>query len=164
MKVSSLRAPRTAAAAGQLRLDAFLPYRLSVASNAVSRLISTAYAERFGISIPEWRIIAVLRELGPASQQDLVARTLMDKVTVSRAAQSMDRRGLIRRLPDPDDGRARRVALTPSGERLHAEVAPMALRLEQELLGGVSDREAELLLSLLVRLQDAADRIAAGET
>ena len=66
-----------------LQLDSYLPYRLSVASNAVSGLIARAYEDRFGLSIPQWRLICVLAEDGPATQGQLVARTVMDKVTVS---------------------------------------------------------------------------------
>ena len=68
-----------------LRLDGYLPYRLSVASNAVSRLIARAYEDRFGLTIPQWRLIAVLAEDGPLTQQAIGSRTVMDKVTVSRA-------------------------------------------------------------------------------
>ena len=73
-----------------LRLDSYLPYRLSVASNAVSGLIARAYEDRFGLTIPQWRLVCVLAEEGGLTQVQIVARTVMDKVTVSRAAIRKD--------------------------------------------------------------------------
>src|SRR5579859_2632253 len=83
----------------RLRLDSYLPYRLSVASNAVSRLIARAYEDHFGLTIPQWRLIAVLAEDGPLTQQAIGVRTVMDKVTVSRATQGLVKRKLVQRAP-----------------------------------------------------------------
>ena len=85
-----------------LALDDYLPYRLSVASNAVSRLIARAYEDRFGLTIPQWRLMAVLAE-GALTQQAIVAKTAMDKVTVSRAAQGLVTRHLIARAAHEAD-------------------------------------------------------------
>ena len=82
---------------GGLQLDSYIPYRLSVASNAVSGLIARAYEDRFGLSIPQWRLVCVLAEDGGLTQVQIVARTVMDKVTVSRAAQGLVKRHLIAR-------------------------------------------------------------------
>ncbi len=97
------RAPST------LKLQDYLPYRLSVAANAVSRLIAQAYEEKFGLKIPQWRLIAVLADEGSLTQQALCGHTIMDKVTVLRAAQGLLRRRLIKRLPNTDDGRSHRL-------------------------------------------------------
>ncbi len=70
-----------------LRLDDYLPYRLSVAANEVSRLVARAYEDRFGISIPQWRILANLAERSPLTPLKISRCTVMDKVTVSRATQ-----------------------------------------------------------------------------
>ena len=80
-----------------LKLDDFLPYRLSIASNTASDAIARAYRTLFGLRVPEWRLIAVLAEGGAMSQQALCGRTQMDKVTVSRAAIALADRGLIQR-------------------------------------------------------------------
>src|ERR1700683_2186851 len=66
----------------RLQLQEYLPYRLSVAANAVSRLIARAYEDQFGLTIPQWRVMAVLGDEGARTQQSLCGRTLMDKVTV----------------------------------------------------------------------------------
>src|ERR1700744_5424852 len=117
-----------------LRLDGYLPYRLSVASNAVSRLIARAYEDRFGLTIPQWRLIAVLGESGPLTQQAIGTRTVMDKVTVSRATQGLVKRRLVERAPHDVDGRSHHLGLTTAGERLYAEVSPVALEYERQLL------------------------------
>jgi DNA-binding MarR family transcriptional regulator len=145
--------------AAALSLSAFLPYRLSIAANAASDVIAGAYARQFRLSIPEWRLIAVLKEAGEATQQDLVARTRMDKVTVSRAAQRLAKRSLIVRRVDDQDARARRVALTDAGVALHAAVAPTALAYERALLAGFAPEEREALTDMLTRLTEAADAL-----
>ncbi|MGQ3015984.1 MarR family winged helix-turn-helix transcriptional regulator [Phenylobacterium sp.] len=145
-----------------LQLDAYLPYRLSVASNAVSRLIARAYEDRFGLSIPQWRLICVLAEDGPMNQSALVSRTGMDKVTVSRAAQGLAKRHLLERSQNDQDGRSHVVALSLEGVRLHAEIAPLALAYEAALISGLDPSEVALLKRLLMRLQAAAG-VLAGE-
>src|SRR3569833_2712229 len=109
-----------------LKLDAYLPYWLSAASNAVSRLIARAYEDRFGLSIPQWRLIAVLGEHGPLTQQAIATRTVMDKVTVSRATQGLEKRRLVERAPHDDDGRSHHLALSKTGARLDEALAPVA--------------------------------------
>jgi len=144
---------------GDLRLDAYLPYRLSVASNAVSGLIARAYQDRFGLGVPQWRLICVLAEDGSMTQGQLVARTVMDKVTVSRAAQGLLKRHLVSRSDHHADGRSHVLQLSPQGERLHAEIAPLALAYEQSLIAGLKPDEVDGLKRLLLRLQDAATQL-----
>lgn len=147
-----------------LRLDAYLPYRLSVASNAVSGLIARAYQDRFGLTIPQWRVICVLAEesaLTPngLTQGQIVARTVMDKVTVSRAAQGLVKRHLVGRSEHHADARSHVLALTVEGRRLYAEIAPLALAYEAALIAGLAPDEVALLKRLLTRLQAAAGQL-----
>ena len=144
-----------------LRLDAYLPYRLSVASNEVSRLIARAYEDRFGLSGPQWRLICILAEDGPSTPQSVVARTATDKVIISRAAQALTARRLIQRTPNAADGRSHHLELTETGRRLHAEVTPLALKYEQEVIVGLSEAEVEGLQRLLRRIEQTAARLAA---
>jgi DNA-binding MarR family transcriptional regulator len=143
-----------------LRLDSYLPYRLSVASNAVSGLIARAYEDRFGLTVPQWRLICVLAEDGGLSQVQIVARTVMDKVTVSRAAQGLVKRRLVARSQNTADGRSHVLALTAEGRGLHAEIAPLALAYEAALIAGLAPDEVALLKRLLGRLQTAAGQLA----
>lgn len=149
--------------AAGLRLDAYLPYRLSVASNAVSGLIARAYQDRFGLSIPQWRVVCVLAEDGASTQGQIVARTVMDKVTVSRAARGLLKRGLVARSEHEADARSHVLDLTADGRRLHAGIAPLALAYEAALIAGLAPGEVALLRRLLGRLQAAAGQLA-GET
>jgi DNA-binding MarR family transcriptional regulator len=146
-----------------LRLDGYLPYRLSVASNAVSRLIARAYEDRFGLTIPQWRLIAVLAEDGPLTQQAIGARTVMDKVTVSRATQGLVKRRLVQRAPHDADGRSHHLALSKAGERLYSEVSPVALEYEARLLQQFDPAAVEELKRVLRHLESAAEVLSAAE-
>ncbi len=139
-----------------LTLDEYLPYRLAVASSAVSMLISTAYDSLYGLKIPEWRLIVVLREDGPSTQQALVKRAGMDKVTISRAAQGLAKRRLITRAPHEHDGRSHHLILTAEGERLFADVAPAAVEYEKVIFADFTPDEVSQLKSLLRRAEEAA--------
>lgn len=146
--------------ANDLVLDAYLPYRLSVASNAVSRLIARAYEDRFGLTIPQWRLLCIVAEDCEAAPSTVVARSGMDKVTVSRAAQGLLKRRLIERSDNEADGRSHLLRLTEAGESLHREIAPLALAYEAALISGLAPDEVALLKRLLMRLQGAASALA----
>jgi DNA-binding MarR family transcriptional regulator len=135
----------------KLRLQDYLPYRLSVASNAVSQLIARSYEEKFALKIPQWRLLAVLADEGPLTQQ-----TIMDKVAVLRAAQALLRRRLVKKLPNDRDGRSHRLLLTKSGARLYARIVPLALKYEAELLAGIEKHDIDRLEQLLRQLERAA--------
>ncbi len=141
-----------------LKLSDYLPYRLSVASNEVSRLIAESYEDRFGLKIPEWRVIAVLAEFNAHTQAEIVAKTAMDKVTVSRTVASLVARDLVRRSINEADGRSQIVALTKAGKRLFDDIAPLARDYEARLLDGFSPREIDSLKTLLQRIEARARR------
>ena len=145
-----------------LQLDSYLPYRLSVASNAVSRLIARAYEDRFGLTIPQWRLIAVLAEDGPLTQQAMGVRTAMDKVTVSRATRGLAKRRLVQRAPHDADGRSHHVMLSKAGARLYSEIAPVALEYEQRLLRELDPAAVASLKQFLLHLERSAAELAAG--
>ncbi|NQY98790.1 MAG: winged helix-turn-helix transcriptional regulator [Henriciella sp.] len=135
-----------------LKLDGFLPYRLSVLSNAVSSKIAAIYEREFELSVWQWRIIAVLGERGGLTSTEVAQRTLMDKPTVSRAAASLIERGILERHIDSDDRRRAPMQLTEEGQAIYAAVIPRALENERELLDALSPEEAETLHALLSRL------------
>ena len=139
-----------------LKLDQFLPYRLSIASNRVSSAIATAYQALFGLRIPEWRLIAVIAESDGLTQQALGAATRMDKVTVSRAAIALVDRGLVERRPNPDDQRSHLLSLTAAGQTLYESVAPKALELEAQVFAGFSAGELATFKAMLERLEASA--------
>lgn len=143
-------------------LAGFLPYQLSVASNAVSSLIAERYRKRFGLKIPEWRIMAVLGDAGTMTQRALTAATLMDKVAVNRAVKVLEERGLIARVPNPEDGRSHLLELTGEGRAIHAEVMPLARATERELLAELAPEDEAALRRLLAGLRARAGLLARG--
>ena len=145
----------------ELKLEDFLPFRLSVASDAVAGLITRACQERFGLTVPQWRLICVLAGEPRLTQAQLVSRTVMDKVTVSRAAQGLLKRGLVHRSDNLADGRSHVLTLSDEGLRLFSEVAPLARAYEAALIAGLAPEEVALLRRMLDRLQSAATALAA---
>ncbi|MFC3443442.1 MarR family winged helix-turn-helix transcriptional regulator [Sphingobium rhizovicinum] len=135
-----------------LRLDAFIPYRLSYTSNLVSHSIAERYEALFGISIPEWRVIAWVAETDGITQQEICSRTRMDKVSISRAAMSLVHRGLLERKPNVEDKRSHLLILSQAGEELYAAIAPKAIELEQRIFSRFTPEEMENFRSMLRRI------------
>ena len=125
-------------------LDRFLPYRLSVLTNVVSSTIAEAYQRRFGLSIPEWRVLAVLARHPGLSAAEVARLTRMDAVAVSRAVARLLAAGRLRRTIARDDRRRSVLAVTAAGTAVYREVAPLALGYERELLAtlGAAERAA----------------------
>ena len=145
-----------ASAMSSLKLGAFLPYRLSIVSNAVSDAVASTYQAMFGLRIPEWRLITIIAEEGASTQHVLTAATRMDKVTVSRAAIALVERGLVERLPNTRDRRSHLLALTSDGQMLYEQIVPMALEMEQRIIGGLAGEEIDQFRRTLDRIEAAA--------
>ena len=143
--------------ARRLKLDRFLPYRLSITSNLVSGRIARVYESLFGLTIHEWRLVTVTAEAGAITQAELGERTRMDKVTVSRAAIALVGRGLLARSPNEGDRRSHLLSLTGEGEALYAAVAPKALELERRLFARFDAGELRQLTEMLRRIDAAAE-------
>jgi DNA-binding MarR family transcriptional regulator len=139
-----------------LELDSFLPYRLSVLSNTVSGAIASSYSARFGLSIPEWRVMAVLGRYPKLSSADIAVRTAMDKVQVSRAVARLLKGRRIERVRDAGDGRVWRLELTPIGRAVYAQIVPLALSFERKLTDALSARDR----AEFSRLVEALTRVA----
>ena len=138
------------------RLAEFLPYQLSIASNAVSARIAEQYRRRFDLKTTEWRIMAVLGDSGPLTQRDLSQATLMDKVPVNRACRKLEDRGLAARRPNESDGRSHLLELTAEGRAVHSRIMPLARAIERELFGALGEEDRTRLRELLVRVREAA--------
>ncbi len=137
-------------------LEEFLPYRLSILSNRVSRAIAARYAKTFGLTIPEWRIIAVLGRRPGLTAKEVAEATEMDKVAVSRAVARLVAARRVAARADVEDARRQLLTLTREGEALHARIAPIALAAEEKLLRALDRDERVQLDRLLDRLLDAA--------
>jgi len=141
------------------RLSSFLPYQLSTASNAVSGRIALEYRTRFGLSVPEWRVMAVLGDSGALTQRDLTRRTLMDKVAVNRACRVLEERELAVREPNENDGRSHLLALTETGQAMHGQIMPLATEMERRIFEGFNDTEVATFRMILEKVRHAADGI-----
>lgn len=143
----------------ELILENFLPYRLAVLSNTVSTTVARAYDKRFNVSIPEWRVIAVLGRFPGLSAVEVAERTLMDKVAVSRAVTKLIKNGRIDREFADADKRRSILNLSEEGKKLHDEIAALALQFERDLLQGFSSEEMDNLNSIMERLLARASLI-----
>jgi DNA-binding MarR family transcriptional regulator len=141
-------------------LERFLPYRLSVLSNLVSSAIADAYRRRFGLTIPEWRVIAVLSRHPGLAAAEVADLTRMDAVAVSRAVARLLRAGRLRRSVDSDDRRRSVLSVSPAGAAVYREVAPLALRYERDLLATLTRPQRAVLQEALDTLTARAQSLA----
>jgi DNA-binding MarR family transcriptional regulator len=141
----------------------FLPYRLSVTTNRISRTFARRYAEAFDLTIPEWRVLAVVGNFAPMSSSDICIKTAMDKVKVSRAVSSLVDRGLLDRATDPRDQRMHCLGLSRRGERVYDGVVPLALALEDQLTSALSGNERVTLNRILDKLNACVDGLGEAE-
>jgi len=141
-------------------LERFFPYRIAVLGNVLGSAIATSYEERFGISIPEWRVIAVLTRYPGLSAREVAEKTRMDAVAVSRAVGKLLKAGRIRRTVATDDRRRSVLQVSAAGALVYREVAPVALEYERVLLESLQPQERATLDQLLRTLMERADSLA----
>lgn len=137
-----------------LELEHFLPYRLSILSNAISQSIADDYQRRYDLSVTEWRVMAVLARFDGLSAREVAERTLMDKVAVSRALARLVEAGRVTRATHAGDKRRSVLGLSEAGWALHDEVAPMARAREREVLTKLDGEEQRWLTRILDRLME----------
>ncbi|MGE3105877.1 MAG: MarR family winged helix-turn-helix transcriptional regulator [Lysobacterales bacterium] len=138
-----------------LELDRFLPYRLSVLSNRISAAIAGDYAERFDLSVTEWRVLAILGRAPGASASEVAERAAMDKVAVSRAVGSLLAAGRLKRSHHANDRRRSVLSLSARGRRIYQQIVPLALARERVLRDALGSRDRAALERILAKL-DAA--------
>lgn len=136
----------------KLSLRQFLPYRCNSLAQKISVALSRIYVQRFGITVPEWRVLVTLAEYGELQSKQVAAHTNMDKVRVSRAVAAMADKALVSRRPCDRDSRAAFLTLTEEGLALYRRIVPEALAWEEQLLAPLSPPERELLFGLLDKL------------
>ncbi|MBT8445543.1 MAG: winged helix-turn-helix transcriptional regulator [Gammaproteobacteria bacterium] len=142
-----------------LQLQEFLPYRLSVLTNKLSATLAAMYADRFALTVPEWRVMAVLGQLPGLSADQVCAATEMDKVTVSRAVSRLNDSGRLQRGTSEKDRRRSVLALSAAGEEVYRQVIPLAREFEQEILAELTDDERHTLDRLLKILDQKAAKL-----
>ncbi len=139
----------------ELILEDFLPYRLSVLSHSISTTIARTYEKQFGLSMPEWRVLAILGRFPGLSAVEVAERTMLDKVAVSRAVTKLIKNGRIDREFADADRRRSILALSEEGQRIHDEVAPLALAFERALLKDIEDADQDTFNRIVDALQTA---------
>ncbi|MDB6082974.1 MAG: MarR family transcriptional regulator [Gammaproteobacteria bacterium] len=145
---------KKAVAAGLLLRD-FVPFRLNRLATAVSEHLSQIYRDRFGLEIPEWRVLVTVGERKDCTAQRVCASTRMHKTRISRAVASLLKRGLIERQSNAGDGREFTLHLTKTGSRLYAELVPLALERERLLLSCLGESQRHGFIDGLTRLEDS---------
>ncbi|WMC11174.1 MarR family transcriptional regulator [Oceanimonas pelagia] len=143
----------------EFELERFLPYKLMQVAERVSSELAVFYRKEFGITRPEWRLLAVLGQGKARIARELVELTCMDKVKVSRALQGLEDKGVIRRSPSPGDQRAARIALTREGLALYRRMVPRVLEWEARLAQGLPESDTRALLGSLNLLLERLDRM-----
>lgn len=143
----------------ELILENFMPYRLARLSSTVSSAVAREYAKQFGLSIPEWRVIAILGRSPGLSAVEVAEQTFLDKVAVSRAVTKLIKAGRIDRQFADADRRRSILNLSEQGRDVHDGVAELALRFERDLLEGLETGEIERFNKVMDRLLEKAQKL-----
>lgn len=139
-----------------IHLEEFLPYRLNKLAAAVSRDLSRVYRERYGLTIPEWRVLATLGQFGAATATAIGRHSAMHKTKVSRAVQSLTDRRWVARKADSHDRRVEHLSLTAAGRSAYGRLAPEMLDFEHALLARLAAGDRRALMRGLDALEQAA--------
>ena len=140
----------------KLDLLGFMPFRLSRLAAEVSLALASEYADRYGLDVPAWRVMATLgfRET-PCTAQFISQCTRTHKSTISRAVTSLLERGVIERVENEDDRREFSLRLTRKGRKLYEELFPRLLRKEREMLSCLSAREQKEFALMLGKIEQS---------
>lgn len=155
----STRSSGGAAVAAKLQLDDYLPYNIAVTASAISQRIARIYENRFGLTLPQWRVMINLGSCGPMAQLQVVQQSAMDKIAVSRAAAALRDRGLLTMEVGRSDKRYRLLELTAEGRALYREGAEIALTIEQRLLAAADILDPAIVRHHLKQLEQAAQTL-----
>ncbi|WP_121119856.1 MarR family winged helix-turn-helix transcriptional regulator [Croceibacterium ferulae] len=147
----------------RILLQQTLPERLMLASSSVSGRISREYKTRFGVSVIEWRVIAVLYEYGPLTQTELTDRTLMGKVAIHQACKLLEERHLINRSPNACDRRSHLVDLSMAGQDLYQRIMPVVADISRRIMGVLTVEEQCHFRAMLERVNDQVSRLNVSE-
>ena len=138
----------------RLDLFRFVPFRLNRLAAEVSAALSSEYQERYGLDIPEWRVLATLGFRNDACSAQYIAHcTRTHKSTISRAVTALMKRQLVERVENEDDRREYQLCMTPKGKALYQELIPRLLRREQEILSCLSAQERKDFAALLGKIE-----------
>lgn len=144
----------------RLDLFRFVPFRLNRLAAEVSSALSSEYQERYGLDIPEWRVLATLGFRNDACSAQYIAHcTRTHKSTISRAVTALMRRKLVERVENADDRREFALRMTRKGKALYEELIPRLLRREQEILSCLTTQERKDFAALLGKVEQSLELV-----
>ncbi len=155
------QAPPAQDGAAPLKLEEFLPYRLNVVASLVSQALSRIYAERYGIGVPEWRVLVTLGQYGVMTGKAIGAHSHMHKTKVSRAVAQLEKRKLVARRANRADLREAFLSLTPAGRAVYVDLAPSALAFARRLVDAVDPADHAAFERVLASLTERSAGLAA---
>lgn len=156
----SSREPDASGKSSRLDLFRFVPFRLNRLAAEVSAALSSEYRERYGLDIPEWRVMATLGFRNDACSAQYIAHcTRTHKSTISRAVTALMTRQLVERVENEDDRREFRLRMTRKGKALYEQLIPRLLRKEQEIMSCLSLQEQNDLARLLGKIENSLDLV-----
>lgn len=142
-----------------LQLEHYLPYRFNQLADQISSNLTAIFSSEFGVSLSEWRILALLGQQRTMISTNISQRTKMDKAKVSRAVHKLDKEGFLHRERDEQDHRVSHLSLTQSGVTLYNSIIPKALEWEESMVATLSEEERALLHRLMNKLDSQMKRI-----
>jgi DNA-binding MarR family transcriptional regulator len=144
----------------KLDLFGFVPFRLNRLAAEVSSALSGEYQERYGLDIPEWRVLATLGFRDEACSAQYIAHcTRTHKSTISRAVTALMTRHLVERVENEVDRREFALRMTRKGQALYQELIPRLKRKEQEILSCLSAQERKDFARLLGKIENSLDLV-----
>ena len=147
-------------ASSRLDLFRFVPFRLNRLAAEVSAALSGEYQERYGLDIPEWRVLATLGFRNDACSAQYIAHcTRTHKSTISRAVTALMTRQLVERIENEDDRREFRLRMTRKGKALYQQLIPRLLRKESEIMSCLSVQEQKDFARLLGKIETSLDLV-----
>jgi DNA-binding MarR family transcriptional regulator len=152
------------AAAAPLKLEDFLPYRLNVVASLTSHALSRIYAERYGIGVPEWRVLVTLGQYGMMTGKAIGEHSHMHKTKVSRAVAVLEKRKLLTRKTNRADLRESLLTLTPAGVAIYQDLAPVALDFARRLSEAIEPADRSAFERAVDRLTERSAKLAAEIT
>ncbi len=127
-------------------MDGFVTVRIVQLAEIIARGASQVFEQRFGVKNTELRILIQLGGKQPLAVNELARRTRVDKGWISRSLRGLEKRGLVQRMDHPTDSRASQVSLTPKGDQLIRDFAPVAAARNQRLLASLEEGEVHRIL------------------
>jgi DNA-binding MarR family transcriptional regulator len=142
-----------------LKLEEFLPYRLNVVAALTSQALSQVYAKRYGIGVPEWRVLVTLGQYGVMTGKAIGEHSHMHKTKVSRAVALLEKRRLLARRTNKADMREAFLSLTPAGRAIYHDLAPVAAAFARRLIEAVDPADRPAFDRALKMLSERAKKL-----